>query len=313
MQKKIKIKFVDFWTGFNHSNNFFIDILSIKYHVEIVDFSPDFIIFSNFGKEHLKYKCPRLFFSSENERPNMFKADLAITMDFNTNKRHFRMPLFVYYLHQYGQKRHELNHITKEHALEAWNKKSKFCCAVISNGNSKMRNDFLEFLQKKEQIDSGGRYKNNIGAPVESKLDFIKDYKFVISFENSSNKGYTTEKLLEPLIVGSIPLYWGNKKIAFDFNPNCFINVRNKRDFNRVYLLMKEIEKNTDLALNYLICEKISDNQFLYNTNLLEFIEKIMNKKPISKMLFYSLIARFIDLKCGLVSRFRYQIGLNFR
>ena len=138
MQKKIKIKFVDFWTGFNHSNNFFIDILSIKYHVEIVDFSPDFIIFSNFGKEHLKYKCPRLFFSSENERPNMFKADLAITMDFNTNKRHFRMPLFVYYLHQYGQKRHELNHITKEHALEAWNKKSKFCCAVISNGNSKL-------------------------------------------------------------------------------------------------------------------------------------------------------------------------------
>ncbi len=313
MKKKIEVAFVDFWSGFDKLHNFFIDILSIKYHVEIVDSSPDFIIFSNFGTEHLKYNCPRLFFSSENERPNMFKADLAITMDFKTNKRHFRMPLFVYYLHQYGQKWNELNRTSKEHALVAWNKKSKFCCAVISNGNSKMRNDFLDFLQKKEQIDSGGRFKNNIGMPVDSKLDFIKDYKFVLSFENSSNKGYTTEKLLEPLIVGSIPLYWGNKKIAFDFNPNCFINVRSKRDFNRVYLLMKEIEKNTDLALNYLVCDKINDNQFLYNVELLEFIEKIMNKKPIAKILFYSLIARFVDLKRGLVSRIRYEIGLNYR
>jgi hypothetical protein len=313
MKRKIAIAFVDFWSGFDTENNFFTDLLSLKYDVDVVEQFPDFIFFSNFGNDHLNYKCPRIFFSSENERPNMFKCDLAITMDYNTNKRHFRMPLFVYYLHQYGQKWDALTHLSNEEILKSWNNKSKFCCAVISNGKSKMRNEFLDFMQEKEQIDSGGRYKNNVGGPVVNKLDFIKDYKFVIAFENSNHKGYTTEKLLEPLIVGSIPLYWGNRMISDDFNTDCCIIIKNKRDFNRVYKLMKKIEKDKDFAMNYLAGSKIKDNQFLHQKNIVEFIERVINVKPISENIFCSLIARFIDFRRNLMKRVIFELGLNFR
>ena len=56
-------------------------------------------------------------------------------------------------------------------------------------------------------------------------MDFIKDYKFVISFENSSYPGYTTQKLIEPMLVNSSPIYWGNKSVGKDFNTKSFINV----------------------------------------------------------------------------------------
>ena len=70
--------------------------------------------------------------------------------------------------------------------------------------------DFFVKLSKYKQVDSGGRTLNNIGGPVEDKMEFIKDYRFVISFENAEYPGYTTEKIIQPMFVDSIPIYWGN-------------------------------------------------------------------------------------------------------
>ena len=308
MKNKIKINFSDFWGGFDKTNNYFYNLLKEEFDIEISN-NPDYLFFSVFGNQHQNYKCIKIFYTGENVAPPLQYCDWSFSFDYLNDTRNYRLPHYLLYDGYYE--------LQKEKIIDESFAKRKFCNFVASNGNCQDRNNFFNQLSKYKKVDSGGRFMNNIGQPVSDKRKFQSEYKFSIAFENNAYRpqqpGYTTEKIMEPMTVNSIPLYWGNKKIAFDFNPNCFINVRNKRDFNRVYLLMKEIEKNTDLALNYLICEKISDNQFLYNTNLLEFIEKIMNKKPISKMLFYSLIARFIDLKCGLVSRFRYQIGLNFR
>ena len=76
---------------------------------------------------------------------------------------------------------------------------------LVSNPNSKERINFFNALSKVKKVDSGGRYLNNIGYVVEDKMALIKDYKFVFAFENSSFPGYTTEKILEPLIANCIP------------------------------------------------------------------------------------------------------------
>ena len=67
-------------------------------------------------------------------------------------------------------------------------------------------------------------YLNNVGGPVKNKIDFIMDHKFTIAFENSSYPGYTTEKIFEPMLVNSIPLYWGNPLVDRDFNTKSFLN-----------------------------------------------------------------------------------------
>ena len=54
----------------------------------------------------------------------------------------------------------------------------------------------------------------------KSKVDFVKDYKFTIAFENTQYRGYTTEKILHPFVGRSVPIYWGNPLVEKDIN-NC--------------------------------------------------------------------------------------------
>ena len=107
-------------------------------------------------------------------------------------------------------------------------------------------------MSKYKKVDSGGRYLNNIGGPVADKLDFIKEYKFTIAFENSSLSGYTTEKILEPMSVNSLPLYWGNPNVAIDFNPKSFINVNEFSSMGEAIEEIIRIDKNDDLYLTLL-------------------------------------------------------------
>ena len=85
---------------------------------------------------------------------------------------------------------------------------------LVSNPNAKEGIDFFNALSVVKHVDSGGRHLNKIGYSVDNKMEFIKDYKFVIAFENSSYPGYTTEKILEPLVAGCIPVYWGSPAVV---------------------------------------------------------------------------------------------------
>ncbi|KAE8987150.1 hypothetical protein PF005_g17510 [Phytophthora fragariae] len=53
----------------------------------------------------------------------------------------------------------------------------------------------------------------------------FQSYKFVIAFENSGVPGYVTEKMVNPFLAGSIPIYLGNSTTVSElFNPNSFID-----------------------------------------------------------------------------------------
>ena len=312
--QKIKIKFVDFWPGFIPNQSYFYDILGGDDIVELSE-KPDILFFSNFGNEHKNYNCFKVFFSSENERPNMFKCDIALTSDYNKNKRHFRLPLFVLYLHHYKKDYSKLYSSISIDELQNW-KKRKFCCFVVSNGNSKERIKFFNFLNKKEPVDSGGRFLNNIGAPVEDKLEFIKNYKFVISFENSSYPGYITEKILEPFLTQSIPIYWGDPKAHDDFSSSSFVNVIDYANFQAVYNRMKEIENSDQLINEYLNSIKLNLNKsYLDSDKLGKVIITIFEKsnKPISKKIIYKTIGKLLDQLKKLIYWAKHYTTGNFR
>jgi hypothetical protein len=118
-----------------------------------------------------------------------------------------------------------LHQLTAPKNIAAFKSKQKFCCMVVSNAHAKERIRFFEQLSKYKKVDSGGRFLNNIGRSIDEKMEFIKDYRFVISFENSSSPGYTTEKLIEPMLVNSVPIYWGDPEVGRYFNTKIFVNV----------------------------------------------------------------------------------------
>jgi alpha(1,3/1,4) fucosyltransferase len=84
---------------------------------------------------------------------------------------------------------------------------------------------------------------------VADKRRFIQDYKFVLSFENSTYPGYTTEKLIEPMLVNSIPIYWGNEQVGEDFNTRSFVHVNQFASYEEAIEYIIELDKDEDKYL----------------------------------------------------------------
>jgi hypothetical protein len=237
--KQIKIYFEDFWTPFDIHNNFIIDLLKTEYNV-VIDKNPDYLFFSVFGYNHLKYRnCIKIFYSGENIESDFNSCDYAIANShWDIGDRYFRYPTWATMIDVYGSDLWEqmMNRkIDKEKLLNR-----KFCNFVYSNKKAAdpIRELFFKELSKYKKVDSGGSFLNNIGGPVSNKMQFIKDYKFTIAFENSSLSGYTTEKIIQPMAACSIPVYWGDPDIYKDFNTDAFINVN---DFASIDDAIKEI------------------------------------------------------------------------
>jgi hypothetical protein len=101
--------------------------------------------------------------------------------------------------------------------------------AVIGYHHDSARCHFLDALEKRMPVLYGGRYKNNIGGKIEghfasdSLCDFYKGSKFVVTMENTKIGHYITEKLINGLRAGIIPIYWGSSHIAEYFNTKRFL------------------------------------------------------------------------------------------
>ena len=61
----------------------------------------------------------------------------------------------------------------------------------------------------------------------ENLIKNYSKYHFVIAMENTVQKGYVTEKILNAFYSGAIPIYLGAPEISKLFNPKAFINVEN--------------------------------------------------------------------------------------
>jgi hypothetical protein len=277
MSKQIKICFSDFWGLFNYEDNFIIKMLKNRYDVIVDNVNPDFVIYSTYGSRFLKYhNAIKILFISENVRPNYWECDFSLSFDYSSNNgKNLRYPLYV----MYGFIPQLLEKKCPDTILA---NKPNFCNMVVSNSNCKVRNNFFKLLNKKKNVDSGGKYLNNIGGPVNDKLNFIKSYRFSLAFENSSYPGYTTEKIFEPMKVNSIPIYWGNELIGKEFNVNSFINVHSYTSLNDAANAVLELEHDK-IKLSQMLMEpwfidnKLTD--YFSQERFCEFFDTIFNSK----------------------------------
>lgn len=280
--KEININFVDFWPGFDKTNNYFYNLLVQKYKVRIVE-NPDILFYSCYNNEYLKYSCTRIFYTAENIRPDFSACDFAFSFDYNTRKNHFRLPLYSMYVELHGLLDKLESQKTREEARKIWRAKSKFCCMVVSNPNSPKRLEFFKTLSKVKPVDSGGSVLNNVGGRVPDKAVFIKDYKFVISFENSQYEGYTTEKIMEPIHEDCIPIYWGNSLVDKDFNAKRFIDYNKFESEKELIARLLEIDQNEELAIDMLLQPTFNVDKLSHNDEkeeVLAILSAIVENHP---------------------------------
>lgn len=142
--------------------------------------------------------------------------------------------------------------------------KTKFMSIIASGKREteghRLRHEIIEKYASKYGIDVYGRGYN----PIEYKLDALKDYRYSIVIENEQSNGWFTEKLIDCLVCGTIPLYWGALDIknyfpdisGMDINESNFDSLLSYLSNNRNYeseriLQFTLIEKSFNDALGY--------------------------------------------------------------
>lgn len=262
--KKVKIKFSGMSGRFNENHNFIVDILKKKYKVVISE-QPDYLFYSDSSKDYLKYDCIRIYYTPENLVPDFNICDYGISYQYiDYEDRYIRYPIYLVdsfiayendnYVSELQMAREK--HLNNQNLLDY---KKEFCSFVYSNSEAvKCREDFFDFLSSYKLVNSGGRYKNNVGGPIDSKLSFQETHKFSIAFENTSSPGYTTEKIVHAFAAKTIPIYWGDPTITRLFNPKAFINCHdygvvaygdNEEAFKKILDRIIEIDTNDKLFL----------------------------------------------------------------
>ncbi len=74
-----------------------------------------------------------------------------------------------------------------------------------------------------------------------SKARTLGNYKFAICFENSVLKGWITEKIFDCFFAGTVPVYWGAPDIAIRIPRDCFIDMREFRDYAELQKFLKSL------------------------------------------------------------------------
>ena len=262
---ELKIAYCDWWYqeycggNFDFNNNFITDILR-KYgnvnKITLIDpnnQTPDVLLYSIFGNEHVKYPNVRRVFFSGEPFGIRAEADFNFTFDRNSDKN-TRFPLWLGYLNDYLLEECQ----RRKNGIINVPKRENFC-SFIANGEVKTthRRTIVEKLSAYKNVHCGGNYLNNIGFNVprgvncSGKIEHNNKYKFAIAFENEDYPGYVTEKICDIYKSNCVPIYWGTKEVINDFNPSTFINARDFANFDELVEYIIKVDNDDELYASF--------------------------------------------------------------
>lgn len=284
----MKVAFLDYWTApgsFHQENNFFIHLLrSVFEGVEISHPEDADVIFSlGFGFDYGRFKdCIRIQYAGENVRPKLKTFDYSLTFDFEDHGgRNFRFPLWMMHIDWFNVGSYDNpDWLIPESYLYGENeftkkRKGEFC-SIVFGKQVESRIQAIKNISKYKHVDIWGKANPNFPLPdgEKYKLDLISGYKFSLCYENSVTPGYHTEKLLHGIVAGNIPIYYGDKTVDKDFNPERFINAVDMSDEELIEKI-KEIDSNDELY-NKILNEPIFNKKVSLD-DISNFIYKILS------------------------------------
>ena len=278
--RALTIGFSDMWQDANHSYNFWtlllenacksiktpISIRGVKITDENVNEPIDLLFFAPFGDTWTRVpaKVPKIHITGENT-PSKFGPGVVLNLGFeatDTARGVYRFPLWIQYLDWFGADQARLQnprsipvpYMTEPNKDDISTKK-KFCAFVVSNPSNGLRNQAFQWLNLYKPVDSAGRLYNNVGDVIFvdnagggggelKKLEFLRNYKFCIAFENSRGHGYVTEKLLAAKAAGCIPIYWGAENVNDDFAEGSFLNMNHLTSPSELIEAVKALDEN---------------------------------------------------------------------
>jgi hypothetical protein len=184
--------------------------------------------------------------------------------------------------------------------------KPHFCsllCAYVDR-TVRRREQFFHALNRLRKVDSAGRALNNTGDRLPTgdryqvKVDWLAGYRFNLAFENTRRAGWCTEKLVDPLHVNTIPIYWGDPRVKAFFNPESFICRDDFSSDEELAEYVLHVDDTPELYARFIRATPFHDNRPNYaydRTGLLLFFNRIFRsrQKPIAQKRWFFNITKW--------------------
>lgn len=158
-------------------------------------------------------------------------------------------PLYTWYLYESRLDLNRPKHVLTMDDIT----KQKFCCFVIANPRGTVRNGFINRLRQRGlEYHAFGKYLKNQNRDIGENftppllLEAYKEYAFVICFENTVIPNYITEKIVNPILAGTIPVYSGMNNVDKYINPARYLSL----DGNDIASMDKLINRMVELYAN---------------------------------------------------------------
>ena len=302
----IRLHFSDFWRGFDTEDNVWVWILKQNHNVVIDNINPNLVISMRlsrpFPNVYTIYMSNEPFFPV----PNNYIADYFIGNFYLDYENYSRFPSYYMYLYWF-LKAGVINDLSFFKEINRPIPEKTSFCSYISRSFNGKRGRFFEKLNAYKKVDTNVHPFNDISIPFDNssftsslpKIEFIKKYKFNLAFENNYRghhpsfptatiingeledlNGMTTEKLIEPLVAGVIPIYWGNSKVGSEFNPNTFLNYYDYETEDDFINKIIELDNDDALYESYFKAPIVTPSQddVLTLNYMVDIFDKILSK-----------------------------------
>jgi hypothetical protein len=283
-KKAIKIGFRGFWDGFSLAT--FLDrhpYLCRKYSFTESQ-HPDYRFVSVFpDKTNTRYDllndAVNVFYSGENVEPSTDRFDYALSFSLTNHPNHYRLPCWVPRLYQNGMRPKDLLSTNRPQAVLS-NIQPEFCNFIFRN-RVDFREKFFYELNARKPVAAPGVSCNNspsIGASVADKIAYQRNFRFSVAMENERSPGYTTEKIVEAFIAGTVPIYLGDPDIGDDFNLESFVNMVDVGDYARAVdrvLILDEDHRDYLRVRNAPVFRDDVVPEYAVEENIMSFFERI--------------------------------------
>ncbi len=277
----VKIAYSDFPAS--NYEHFYITEAMRSFCNPVISDDPDIVFYSCYARGHMRFRdVVKVFFNGENVHPDFNECDYAISCQpMRYGNRYFRLTEMALHLDE---------SVNDRSALSVGDK-CRFCNFIYSNDHveqegARLRMEFCRLLSRYKSVDCPGRVLHNMEAPElvgrldgarsSSKVAFIRRYKFTIAWENTYGEGYVTEKLAEPLMAGSVPIYWGS--VPEFVNPKAIVDVSKFSDLNEVVDYVRYLDQDDEAYQAMLATPPILPSyNFQWRDELALFLRQIVD------------------------------------
>jgi hypothetical protein len=301
MKPQIKVAFAFFWPGFSPEQfRTYFPYVYEKYDL-VVSQTPEVVFHSVFAPGWRPYADPtearnvprvkpgnyvRVFMTGENVEPLMEHCEFAISFSvLIDHPNHLRLPLWVYENRGSGYRPDRLVKDPDTDWQLVAQEKTQFCNFVYLHPVP-FRERIFAAVSAYKHVDAAGQCLNNMNgwmvpsAPTRlaGKVAFFRRYKFTLSIENSIWPGYETEKLVDPLYAGSIPIYAGNPMARAHLDADAYIDLANFSSLKEMVEFLREVDNDRDLYLKMLSAPFFRGNRVpeeLRDETVLAFFDRI--------------------------------------